>query len=223
MSSEQIRSDFDRIAQLGDRFDSGSDRYDRLLLSFVPAEATRILEVGCGTGRLTSKLVAAGRQIVAVDISPEMIARARASVSATDQAEFISGDFLTIDFGSHGFDCVISVAALHHMSPEAALVKMRELVRPGGRLIIQDLRSCTSIADRFVMGLVICYEAGFRLVRTGWPLSPPKVRRAWNEHGAHEAYLSHEQACELFERVVPGSDVTSQRACRYTAIWTNPG
>lgn len=222
MNSDRVRRDFDAIARFGDRHDSGSDRYDAFLLASVPGGAARVLDIGCGLGRLTSKLARAGREIVAVDLSSEMIACARARLPASRSVEFICGDFLELELGASSFDCIVTSAALHHMPAEAALRKMRDLARPGGRLIVHDLRASTGVFDELGALIVLSYEAVLRLLRTGWPLSPGHVRRAWKRHGAEETYLTVAQARALAERCLPGSRLHSHRAWRYTVIWDKP-
>lgn len=46
------------------------------------------------------------------------------------------GDFLTWEFEAQSFDVIVSIAALHHMDTVAALDRMRQLLRPRGRLAI---------------------------------------------------------------------------------------
>src|SRR5437763_5109381 len=108
MNAEKIRNDFDEIARLAKGGESGRDRYDSLLLSLVPSEAVDVLEIGCGLGRLTAELAKGHRQIMGIDLSPEMIERARQRVDAILRVSFFCGDFLEHDFGAQRFDCVIS-------------------------------------------------------------------------------------------------------------------
>ena len=113
MNAEIIRTDFDEIARLSDGRSSGTDRYDTFLRSLVPTVAADVLDVGCGLGRLTSALATDNRDVVGLDLSPEMIERARLNVRAAGRVSFVVGDFLALDFGSRQFDCVVCAAALH--------------------------------------------------------------------------------------------------------------
>ena len=63
-----------------------------LLLGVLPPPPARIADLGCGTGTLTRLLVDAGYVVDGVDISPEMISRARAKVP---EADFRVGDAAT--------------------------------------------------------------------------------------------------------------------------------
>ena len=132
MNTERVRNDFDEIARLSDCHGGEPDRYDSFLLALVPNDAMSVLDVGCGLGRLTLKLAIPNREVTGVDLSPEMIARVRKEGSSARHLTFLCGDFLEQDFTAQQFDCVISAAALHHMPENVAVVRMFELLRPGG-------------------------------------------------------------------------------------------
>jgi ubiquinone/menaquinone biosynthesis C-methylase UbiE len=215
----RIRADFDEIARLGDRYESGTDRFDELLHSRVPVDATRVLDVGCGTGRLTIRLIEPGRSCVGVDVSPEMIRRAERRGAGLKGVSFVCGDFLEMESDPVGFDCVVSAAALHHMPVEAAIDRMKQVLRPRGRLIIHDLRASEGLRDEIDGWSMIAREAMSRLARRGWPLSPRAVRRAWARHGAGERYLDYRDVTELAGRLLPGAEVLRHPMWRYTIVW----
>jgi SAM-dependent methyltransferase len=99
----------------------------------LPPAAGRLLEVGCGLGEVAAELVRRGWEVVALDTSPEAVAGARARGVDAREASFP-------DFEDTGrFDAVLFVRVLHHVeSLEATLGKVRELLRPGGMLAIDD-------------------------------------------------------------------------------------
>jgi SAM-dependent methyltransferase len=96
----------------------------------APSAAEHILDLGCGDGVLTEKIVAAGARVVAVDASPDMVAAARARGI---DARVLPGQNLPFD---GEFDAVFSNAALHWMRPpEAVLAGVRRALKPGGRFV----------------------------------------------------------------------------------------
>jgi trans-aconitate methyltransferase len=96
----------------------------------VPSAGERILDLGCGDGVLTEKIVAAGASVVAVDAAPDMVAAARARGI---DARIMRGQNLTFD---HEFDAVFSNAALHWMRPpDAVLAGIRRALKPRGRFV----------------------------------------------------------------------------------------
>ena len=217
-----VRDDFDAIARLSDRYDSGSDRYDAFLASHVPACATRVLEIGCGLGRLAARVAAPGREVIGVDLSPEMIARARALGAGTPGLGFECADFFDLDPGAGRFECVLSAAVLHHLDADAAIARMMLLLAPGGRLVLHDLRADEGIADRARAAWALAHHALGRLARTGRPRSPKVVRQAWARHGAGEVYLTFREARALASRLLPGSAVYYHWLWRYTIVWDRP-
>jgi SAM-dependent methyltransferase len=95
-----------------------------------PEAGERILDLGCGDGVLTEKLVAAGALVVAVDAAPDMVAGAQ---TRGVDARVMAGQDLSFD---REFDAVFSNAALHWMRPpEAVLAGVRRALKPGGRFV----------------------------------------------------------------------------------------
>src|SRR5947207_15531535 len=97
-----------------------SDLGQAVLDLLNPHPGERILDLGCGDGALTEKLVAAGAEVVAVDAAPDMVAAARARGI---DARVVPGQSLAFE---REFDAVFSNAALHWMHPpEAVLAGVR--------------------------------------------------------------------------------------------------
>ena len=222
MNTERVRNDFDEIARLTDCHMEGGERYDSFLLSQVPAFAVSVLDIGCGRGRLTKKLAAHNREVTGVDLSPEMIARARKEAQGAQKLTFLCGDFLERDFTAQQFDCVISAAALHHMPENVAVPRMVELLRPGGRLVIHDVRSNSGLGEGLMGNFALAQVCALRLWRTGRVRRPRAVREAWDRHCADETYLTHPEAKALAERFLPGAQVFHHWLWSYTIVWDKP-
>ncbi len=220
MTPERVRNDFDEIARLSDCHLGEGDRYDSFLLSQVPAGAASVLDVGCGLGRLAAKLASRNREVTGVDLSPEMIARARKE--GRGQLTFLCGDFLERDFTSRQFDCVISAAALHHMPQDLAVPRMVELLRPGGRLVIHDMRSDAGLGEHLRSNFALAQVAALRLLRTGRLRNPRAVREAWARHCADETYLTQREAEALAARLLPGARLFYHWLWSYTIVWDKP-
>lgn len=97
-----------------------------------PRPGERILDVGCGDGALTTRIVEAGAHVVGVDMSTELLAVARSRGLDVHWADAAELDYTT------EFDAVFSNAALHWvLAPAAAANGMFRALRPGGRLAVE--------------------------------------------------------------------------------------
>ncbi len=93
----------------------------------------KILEVGCSTGWLTSKLAEFGT-VVGVDLGAESI---RAAAEKLPGIEFKAGDILELDLPSNHFDVVVTLETLSHVAnKDAFMEKMAYVLKPGGTLIL---------------------------------------------------------------------------------------
>jgi trans-aconitate 2-methyltransferase len=105
-------------------------------LADVAPDAT-VLDIGCGTGRVTEALLALvprGR-VQGVDASPDMVRLARHRLG--DRAEVWQQDVLDLDLGE-AVDAIVSTAALHWVSDhDRVWVSLARALRPGGRLEVQ--------------------------------------------------------------------------------------
>ncbi|MBV8677316.1 MAG: methyltransferase domain-containing protein [Planctomycetaceae bacterium] len=104
----------------------------------LPA-GSRILDAGCGPGLVSEALLAAGHRVVGVDLSAEMIARARKRCAAYgDRAHFEQTSLHDPELAGP-FDAAISRYVLHHVTdPLAFVARQLELLRPGGVVVLSD-------------------------------------------------------------------------------------
>ncbi len=93
-----------------------------------------VLDLGCGDGVLTRRLMDAGAIVTAVDTSAQMVA---AAVARGVPAQVMDGQAL--GFAGGRFDAVFSNAALHWMrdDPDAVLTGVHRVLRPGGRFVAE--------------------------------------------------------------------------------------
>jgi trans-aconitate methyltransferase len=110
-----------------------SDLGEPVLEVLNPRSGERILDLGCGDGALTEKIIARGAEVVGVDASADMAAAA--SVRGIDAR---IADAYRLDFASE-FDAVFSNAALHWMKrdPDAVIQGVRRALRPCGRFVAE--------------------------------------------------------------------------------------
>ena len=105
------------------------------LLDLLEAKSgERILDIGCGTGHLTSQIAATGAMVTGIDRSPDMIQQARA---AHPSIPFQVMDARELSFPEK-FDAVFSNATLHWITePELVVTSVSAILRPGGRFVAE--------------------------------------------------------------------------------------
>ena len=110
-----------------------SDLGQAVLDLLNPHPGERILDLGCGDGALTERLVAAGANLVGVDSSADMV---RAAKDRGLDARVVDG--YTLEFDSE-FDAVFSNAAMHWMKrdPDAVVAGVYRALKPGGRFVAE--------------------------------------------------------------------------------------
>lgn len=97
----------------------------------LPAGASKVLDLGAGTGKLTTRLVERGLDVVAVDPIPEMLEVLRTSLPDTPA---LLGTAEEIPLQDNSVDAVLVAQAWHWVDPERAIPEVARVLRPGGRL-----------------------------------------------------------------------------------------
>jgi len=115
-----------------------ADRRARFLVGAVGLRpGVRCLELGCGSGEFTTRLVESGCELTAVDISEVSVARCRERVD--DRAEVVVGNIETGEgLEAREFDAVVGVSVLHHVDVDACLNTIAPLLRADGRLAFSE-------------------------------------------------------------------------------------
>jgi ubiquinone/menaquinone biosynthesis C-methylase UbiE len=123
----------------------GSGRHrTRLVEAAAIPPASRVLDLGCGTGEVALEVLRQqpAARVVAFDPDPRALARARAKAErAGARIEFERGFADALPFADASFDRVVSAFVLHHLAPEVEAAALREAVRvlaPGGTLHVLD-------------------------------------------------------------------------------------
>jgi ubiquinone/menaquinone biosynthesis C-methylase UbiE len=125
----------DRIAALQER---RADELAEQVRSFVsPTGEERALDVGAGTGALAFALAPLVREVVAVELVPELIELGR--TNAPPNVTFVEGDMTKLDFERATFDLGGTLRTLHHVArPELVIAELTRVIRPGGTILVVD-------------------------------------------------------------------------------------
>ena len=97
----------------------------------------RVLDVGTGAGTLALALAPLVREVVGIDLVPELLEAARRD--APDNVTFVEGDATALPFESFSFDLACSRRTFHHVHrPEVALAELARVTKRGGRVLVDD-------------------------------------------------------------------------------------
>lgn len=155
-SVEEIRRRFDRAVEYLSDLERGQTAIpDAALALELVAEAAsaatpharHVLDVGCGAGNYTLKLLQRlpGLDATLLDLSDALLERAAERVGAvtTGRVVTLRGDVRELELGEERFDVVVAGAVLHHLREEAewraVFARLYAALRPGGSLWISDL------------------------------------------------------------------------------------
>jgi demethylmenaquinone methyltransferase/2-methoxy-6-polyprenyl-1,4-benzoquinol methylase len=168
---------YDRYARL---LSFGQDpRWRAFLVSRVPAEATRVLDVACGTAAVSIELALAApeRTVVGIDQSPEMLAAGRERVDRaglTARIDLREGRAESLPFEDGSFDALTFTYLLRYVDdPAATMRELARVVRPGGTIGMQEF----GLPTRIWRPLWELY------VRVGLPAAGAVVSPGWHEVG----------------------------------------
>jgi SAM-dependent methyltransferase len=132
------------VARYDDKEDGNAAEEVAMLLALdLPPDPT-VIDLGAGTGQFALAIAPHARWVVAVDVSPVMLAQLMANVdrSGATQIECVQAGFLTYEHIGDPADLIYSRYALHHLPDfwkAVALARLATMIRPGGILRLWDV------------------------------------------------------------------------------------
>jgi 2-polyprenyl-3-methyl-5-hydroxy-6-metoxy-1,4-benzoquinol methylase len=177
------------------------------------AGGTEALDVGCGTGNLVRRLARVLPSVTGIEPDASTAAHAQRNTAGLANVRILAGPF--DESHANRYDLITFVAVLHHLPLEATLAKVRELLRPGGRLVVVGVSregrgdlpwSIASLVLNPIVGVVVHPRRSTKL--------PPQMTAP-----TATAAESYEEITLTAERILPGARLRRGLFWRYTLSW----
>lgn len=219
---ERIAVEFDQIAALPERNWDHNIHYHDFLLRALPVPCHRVLEIGCGKGRLSRALAQHAQEVVGIDLSNEMLKIARSQRQQSDNVRFEQTDYMQKDYPPAYFDAIVSVATLHHVDWATALKRIKLDLKPGGKLLLIDLYEEKGWVDQLYNLVSIPLHHVLKRLKNGKSTSTALENELWNAHGSGDEYLSFQEMRRISLEYLPGAQVRRRLLWRFSLIWEKP-
>jgi len=123
-------------------------RYAFYLLGDVRGKI--VLDLGCGSGENLALLLAHGASVIAIDLSPELIAlaRKRVELSHFKAPVFMVGSALEIPLSDSCVNAVLCASLLHHLDVSRAMSEIRRVLKPDGFVVVKEPVRFSKMAGR---------------------------------------------------------------------------
>ncbi|MCX7719130.1 MAG: methyltransferase domain-containing protein [Candidatus Sumerlaeaceae bacterium] len=196
-AEDDTRKFFDRCADHGEMaafLPEHEPKVARFMAAWNIRPGTRVLEPGCGSGRLTERLAAAvgpAGLVVACDPAPGMIRAARAR-NLPPQVRLVESTVIALEEPAESFDIVVCFCVFPHLAPHPqSVAAMARLLRPGGDLWINHLEGREQLnafhrqAAPEVAGHMLPSEQAMRLMLAAAGLSWLSLTDTPDEYALH--------------------------------------
>ena len=200
------------------------------ILRHLPVDAHRVLDVGCGRGDLLAALSTRAARVEGIDPDPGM-----AYSAATAHRDRHSVHILRRTLSEHAsqtgrapaYDAITLVASLHHLDLGTALRQVRDLLRPGGTVLVVTLVRPVSILDHAWDVANALTNPVIGILKHPRPVPPPEREpgsalssRMPVRDATFSLALLHEQARAVLG---PGAVIRRREGFRVTLRWQKPG
>ncbi len=155
--------------------------------------------------------------MLGIDLSAGMIERARAESANYPNMRLETGDVMTMDFLDGSFDCIASIATLHHVPLDAVLVRFKRWLKLGGTLLVLDLMQGEGV-ELLMHGAAVLINPIMKR-RYGVTPGSEEANNAWAAHGDGESYNTSREVRQACSNLLPGAVVKAHLYYRYSLVW----
>lgn len=214
-----IIKDFDRISKIEERKWEHNNHYHKYLIKNMPDNREKALEIGCGKGVFARLMAKDFKKVIAVDFSEGMIEKAKAISKDLINIEYKLEDITKHDFKNNKYDCIVSIATMHHLPFREMLIKAKEGLKDNGVFMVLDLYESKTITDYLVSLFAAPVNIIFMLFKNGSLRPSEEERKAWKEHSKNDVYMSFKDIKTICKKVMPEAKVRRHFFWRYSIVW----
>lgn len=137
-SSSTLRATFNEDAERYNRFRPSypKELFTKLLKEVSVTKASKVLEIGPGTGQATRPLAKIGCEITGIELGTELANKARDVLKDYSNVDIINESFESVKLSEHYYDLVISATAFHWVDDRFKYTKTAALLKPHGFLAV---------------------------------------------------------------------------------------
>lgn len=169
-------------------------RYRDAFFDLLPPAPARVLEVGCGEGRVARDLAGRGYAVTGLDIAPSLVA---AAAEADPRSEYVVGDASALPFADGSFDLLVSYNSLIDIDD------MRAAVAEAGRVLRAGGHFCACVPHPFSeAGEFTGAEADAPFVVEGSYLAESAYELVSERNGIRFGFASHRYPLEAYSRAL---------------------
>jgi len=189
---------------------SHNDHFHGWILRNLPSRRNRALDVGCGEGLLAARLAESFRTVDAADDDAAM--RAATDGRNLPNVRVLDG----FDSAVGPYDLVTMIATLHHLELEPALERCRELIAPGGRLLVVGLARPDTLSDALWVTASALANPVMGFVRHPAPATEPTEPPVFPVRDPAETF---DEVAAAAAAILPGAALRRRIPFRFTLDW----
>lgn len=161
--TERLRSTFSEDAELYHRARPGypDELLDDLQRVAGIGQGCRVLEIGCGTGQLTTSLAERGCEIIGLDLGANTVEVARRNLGQYPAVNVYQATFEDWALPNTPFDVVVSATAFHWLDPAIRATKSAEALHSGGILAVISTHHIAGGDQGFFADVQSCYQTWY--------------------------------------------------------------
>lgn len=124
-----------------------------------------------------------------------------------------------VQLNQEKFDAIASIATVHHLPLQNLLPSLKDVLNPGGQLVILDLVEYEYPQDIVMDIISIPLNWIFQILKNRRTKSTEEEIKAWQEHGLTDEYLTLTSAKKIYSNFLKKAKIRNHLFWRYSVVW----